>query len=431
MSARKPWTEKEDSKLFKLVKTYGSQGEWETIASHMPERTDEGCRYRWKRLNGYWTSPTGKTPPRTPKSKASPRKVSNSKKWSAKDDEILRKRVVQYYGDWDIIASGLRGHNESECRTRWNQLKPKGRDKYSVEEDRMIVDFVAEHGTKWADLSELLDKRRSSIDLRNRWYAGMRTLARLLAERDEVDEEEIAIYRDDNKDRRLHPGIDREFAVSALRHELVLLDEDETGAYKKAAASKPEENDASEAETDTEEETPKKPSAKRQPNSYPKKAPSKNEWSREEDERLIEFLATEGTQWRKIAPSFPGRTHEDLKQHWYVGMRRYGRLLARRDGVKKSPIHFYDRESLLNPDLDKNELIAVLRNEFDRADFERAATPARKVAKRKQAPSTEVAAKRQKTVKKRGNDLPSPAELAPAEDEGWMSRLWNFFGFNS
>nr|DAD47714.1 TPA_asm: hypothetical protein HUJ06_017651 [Nelumbo nucifera] len=104
--------------------------------------------------------------------------------WMAEEDEILLDYVKKYGPrDWSSIRSkGLLPRTGKSCRLRWvNKLKPdlKTGCKFSVEEERVVIDLQAKFGNKWARIATYLPGRTDN-DVKNFWSTRQKRLARIL-----------------------------------------------------------------------------------------------------------------------------------------------------------------------------------------------------------------------------------------------------------
>ncbi|EOD17409.1 hypothetical protein EMIHUDRAFT_46436, partial [Emiliania huxleyi CCMP1516] len=86
--------------------------------------------------------------------------------WTPEEDAKLLRMVAQYGpSSWSQIAQHLPGRVGKQCRERWhNHLSP---------EDRLILQAVAEHGTKWALIVKLIPGRTDNA-IKNRWNSATR-----------------------------------------------------------------------------------------------------------------------------------------------------------------------------------------------------------------------------------------------------------------
>uniref|UniRef100_A0A7N1A2P4 Uncharacterized protein n=1 Tax=Kalanchoe fedtschenkoi TaxID=63787 RepID=A0A7N1A2P4_KALFE len=92
---------------------------------------------------------------------------------------------VNKYGprDWSSIRSkGLLCRTGKSCRLRWvNKLRPnlKNGCKFSLEEERIVIELQEQFGNKWARISTYLPGRTDN-DVKNFWSSRKKRLARML-----------------------------------------------------------------------------------------------------------------------------------------------------------------------------------------------------------------------------------------------------------
>jgi len=81
-------------------------------------------------------------------------------KWSEKEDEILRKAVYKYPGNFKKIATLLHHRRPEECSQHWNRvLKPSiNKDKFTEEEEFKLVDAVKINGKHWNRVAATLNR---------------------------------------------------------------------------------------------------------------------------------------------------------------------------------------------------------------------------------------------------------------------------------
>ncbi|KAM6587415.1 hypothetical protein CsatA_010020 [Cannabis sativa] len=104
--------------------------------------------------------------------------------WKAEEDEVLINHVNKYGPrDWSSIRSkGLLQRTGKSCRLRWvNKLRPnlKNGCKFSLEEERVVIELQAQFGNKWARIATYLPGRTDN-DVKNFWSSRQKRLARIL-----------------------------------------------------------------------------------------------------------------------------------------------------------------------------------------------------------------------------------------------------------
>lgn len=102
----------------------------------------------------------------------SPRRA---RKWKPEEDEMLKKLVKSHgvptrSSDWAVIAEGLEGRTQKQCRYRWkNYLDPRlSPEPWTAEEDALLLELQAQHGNCWASFLPLFPGR-SCHAIKNRF----------------------------------------------------------------------------------------------------------------------------------------------------------------------------------------------------------------------------------------------------------------------
>ncbi|XP_059508734.1 v-myb avian myeloblastosis viral oncogene homolog-like 2b isoform X2 [Stegostoma tigrinum] len=94
-------------------------------------------------------------------------------KWSAEEDEKLKKLVNQYgKNDWRLIASNFSNRTDLQCQHRWLKvLNPElVKGPWTKEEDQKVIELVQKHGPKrWSLIARHL-KGRLGKQCRERWH---------------------------------------------------------------------------------------------------------------------------------------------------------------------------------------------------------------------------------------------------------------------
>ncbi|KAL9234356.1 hypothetical protein vseg_009236 [Gypsophila vaccaria] len=104
--------------------------------------------------------------------------------WKPEEDQVLINHVKKYGPrDWSSIRSkGLLLRTGKSCRLRWvNKLRPnlKNGCKFTVEEERVVIELQSQLGNKWATIATHLSGRTDN-DVKNFWSSRQKRLARIL-----------------------------------------------------------------------------------------------------------------------------------------------------------------------------------------------------------------------------------------------------------
>ncbi|OHS95436.1 Myb-like DNA-binding domain containing protein [Tritrichomonas foetus] len=90
------------------------------------------------------------------------------------DEDTKLIDLVKEYGDkenWDVISKEMKKRDRRQCRDRWRYyLSPDNNiDKWTREEDKLLLKLVGEDGRKWATFKHCFPGR-TAVNVKNRWY---------------------------------------------------------------------------------------------------------------------------------------------------------------------------------------------------------------------------------------------------------------------
>lgn len=103
--------------------------------------------------------------------------VTKRRKFTQEEDEIIKKSIVgdDRYQDWNKIAQNIPGKSARQCRERYRHyLKPGlNKEKWTQEEDKIIIEMHNKYGPNWALMAKSLEGRDNN-DIKNRWNSHLR-----------------------------------------------------------------------------------------------------------------------------------------------------------------------------------------------------------------------------------------------------------------
>lgn len=146
------WKKEEDILLLELANKFKERS-WKTISLHFNNKNPAQCRARYKRIR--------------------PGIIKGA--WSKEEDDIILSLVDLYGKNWSLIAKKVPTRNGKQIRDRFlNYLDPKiNRNKFTVEEDDMIIKLYIEHGSKWSTIAKFFNGRTGDM-IKNRFYSCLR-----------------------------------------------------------------------------------------------------------------------------------------------------------------------------------------------------------------------------------------------------------------
>ncbi len=153
---KKKWTAAENTQLTQYVQEFGKN--WKKIAQHMVDKDPTQCNLHWIRE----LKPT----------------LTNGRrygKWSAEENEQLKKLVNQHKKNWVEIAKHIPGRTNNQCRAHYERLlRPDiNHGLWTAEEDERLQEAVQRIGFgAWGQWSAIANElpNRLAFQCSNRWY---------------------------------------------------------------------------------------------------------------------------------------------------------------------------------------------------------------------------------------------------------------------
>ncbi|CAD8092069.1 unnamed protein product [Paramecium sonneborni] len=174
------WIPKIEDKLKELYVL--QQGNWKSISAQLNGPTPLECMYKWQQLH--------------------PDQNPSRQLWSPQEDEQLKELVKKFGKKWSKICTVMNWRTGKQVRERYlNQLQGTiNQDKWTEEEDKMILKLYRKFGTKWSYISSFLNGRPENM-VKNRFYANLkrRYQCDIVDSDDDEYEENSDISSDDEK----------------------------------------------------------------------------------------------------------------------------------------------------------------------------------------------------------------------------------------
>ncbi|OHS93755.1 Myb proto-oncogene protein [Tritrichomonas foetus] len=110
------------------------------------------------------------------------KKALTSRKVFSKEEDAKLVEIVNSlkpFPGWDEISQKMGTRTARQCRERWmSYLSPDIRvEKWTQEEDQILIELVEKYGNKWIQIAAHFDGRSNS-DVKNRWYSHLKCLTK-------------------------------------------------------------------------------------------------------------------------------------------------------------------------------------------------------------------------------------------------------------
>ncbi|CAD8170540.1 unnamed protein product [Paramecium pentaurelia] len=147
------WTPQTQEKLKELH--IQQQGNWKSISILLNGPTPLECMHKWQQLH--------------------PNQAPSRQLWTSQEDEQLKELVQKFGKKWSKICTVMDWRTGKQVRERYlNQLQGTiNQDKWTEEEDKLILKLYRKFGTKWSYISSFLKGRPENM-VKNRYYANLK-----------------------------------------------------------------------------------------------------------------------------------------------------------------------------------------------------------------------------------------------------------------
>ena len=149
---QKKWTKEEDNQLLNLVKENNGKN-WKEISSYFHNKNPLQCFSRYKRI----------------------RPELNKGSWKKEEDSLILNLIKTYGNSWSKISKIIKTRNGKQIRDRYNNvLNPNiNKNKFSIEEDNLILNLYEKFGTKWSKFISYFNNRTSDM-IKNRFHSTLK-----------------------------------------------------------------------------------------------------------------------------------------------------------------------------------------------------------------------------------------------------------------
>jgi hypothetical protein len=143
------WSKEEDKRLISLVEKFDGRN-WKEIARNLGNRSGIQCCSRYKRIR--------------------PGIIKGQ--WTQKEDEILLNLVNKFGRNWSLLSRYMPSRTGKQIRERFvNSLDPSiKKDKFTNDEDKLLLELYSENGTSWSKIAEFFHNRTADM-IKNRFYS--------------------------------------------------------------------------------------------------------------------------------------------------------------------------------------------------------------------------------------------------------------------
>lgn len=146
------WKKSEDEILLEVAKKYDYRN-WNAIAKFLNGRNAIQCSARYKRIK--------------------PGIVKGA--WTEEEDIVLLELLKRFGKNWSLLSKYMPSRSGKQIRDRFlNTLDPNiSKEKFTIEEDNLILDLYAKFGSQWSKIAKELPWRTGDM-IKNRFYSSLR-----------------------------------------------------------------------------------------------------------------------------------------------------------------------------------------------------------------------------------------------------------------
>ncbi|CAD8099041.1 unnamed protein product [Paramecium sonneborni] len=213
------WSTKTIEKLKELHVL--QQGNWKSISTLLNGPTPLECMYKWQQLH--------------------PDQGPSRQLWSQEEDEQLKELVQKFGKKWSKICTVMNWRTGKQVRERYlNQLQGTiNQEKWTEEEDKLILKLYKKFGTKWSYISSFLNGRPENM-VKNRFYANLKRRYQCdLGDSDDEDfEEESLNSSDENKSKTQRKRKPQKSLKELQKIKKVQIQEENIENFKRITRSK-------------------------------------------------------------------------------------------------------------------------------------------------------------------------------------------------
>jgi hypothetical protein len=149
---QKKWSKEEDEKLINIVQE-NNEKNWKKISSYFKKKNPLQCFSRYKRI----------------------RPGIKKGFWKKEEDELILSLIKEYGTSWSTISKIIKTRTGKQIRDRYINVLASNinKNKFSVEEDNLLLNLYKKFGPKWSKIHNYFKDRTTDM-IKNRFHSTLK-----------------------------------------------------------------------------------------------------------------------------------------------------------------------------------------------------------------------------------------------------------------